>query len=224
MAIAPATGVPSERFAEQMGNHFLMNLIGSDHAYFHIPTQNQEKSLGYDSSLQGFKTLVIQYKRLIPNVPPYTGRISIDPAQLATLHAKFPPAQKPYAFFGFCLHQAYNTITPLFSSGIGSTLSDRIIFLDIHSATLGARPHPKSINSNLVMPILGTDAFTLPDLVSKFVACNIGLFQSDKPDGQLRVADSELKSLGNLSLLHAKLPSWTSNNSQAGAVTQTLVI
>ncbi len=133
MAIAPAAEVPSERFVEQMRNHLLMNLIGPDHAYFHIPTQSQEKSLGYDSSIQGFKTLVIQYKRLVPNVPSYTGRIPIDTTQLANLQAVFPPAHQPYAFIGFCQHQAYNTIRPLFSAGVGGTLSDRIIFLDIHS-------------------------------------------------------------------------------------------
>jgi len=213
MSIAPPTEVPSERFVEQMGNHFLMNLIGPNHAYFHIPTQAQEKALGYDASLQGFKTLVVQYKRLVPNSPPYTGRIPIDTTQLANLQAKFLPAHQPYAFIGFCEHQAYNTITPLFCAGDGSKLSNRIIFLDIHSTTLAARPYQKSINSSLIVPVLGTEAFKLPDLASNFVACNVGLFQSDNPERQVRLADSELRRFGNLSLLHAKLPGWTSNNS-----------
>jgi hypothetical protein len=213
MSVAPSTEVPSERFVEQMGNHFLMNLIGPDHAYFHIPTQAQEKTLGYDASLQGFKTLVIQYKRLIPNLPSYTGRIPIDTTQLANLQAKFPPAHQPYAFIGYCEYQTYNTITPLFSAGTGTKLSDRIVFIDIHSPTLAARPYQKSINSSLITPILGTEALKLPDLAGRFVACSVGLFQSDSTDGQLRVADSELRSFGNLSLLHAKLSGWTSNNS-----------
>ena len=213
MSIAPPAEIPSERFVEQMGNHFLMNLIGPDHAYFHIPTQAQEKALGYDASLQGFKTLIVQYKRLVPNAPPYTGRIPIETTQLANLQAKFPPAHQPYAFIGFCEHQAYNTITPLFSAGAGSTLSNRIIFLDIHSPTLATRPYQKSINSSLIAPVIGTEAFKLPDLANKFVACSVGLFQSDNLEKQLRVADSELRRFGNLSLLHAKLPGWTSNNS-----------
>ena len=190
-----------------------MNLIGPDHAYFHIPTQAQEKKLGYDASFQGFKTIVIQYKRLAPNLPPYTGRIPIDTTQLANLQAKFPPAHQPYAFIGFCEHQTYSTITPLFSAGAGSKLSSRIIFLDIHSPTLAARPYQKSINSSLITPVLGTEALKLPDLARKFVACSVGLFQSDNPDRRLHVAESELSSLGNLSLLHARLPGWTSNNS-----------
>ncbi|APP78598.1 hypothetical protein [Xanthomonas hortorum] len=213
MSIAPPTEVPSERFVEQMGNHFLMNLIGANHAYFHIPTQAAEAALGYDSSLQGFKTLVIQYKRLVPNVPTYTGRIPIDTTQLANLQTKFPPAHQPYAFIGFCEHQAYNTIRPLFSAGTGSLLGNRIIFLDIHSPTLAGRPHKNSINSSLVGPVLGTEAFKLPDLANKFVACGVGLFQADSPETQLRVAESEIRSFGNLSLLHAKLPGWTSKNS-----------
>ena len=218
MTIAPPTEVPSERFVEQMGNHFLMNLIGPDHAYFHIPTQAQEKTLGYDASLQGFKTLVIQYKRLAPNLPRYTGRIPIDTTQLANLQAKFPPADQPYAFIGFCEHQAYSTITPLFSAGAGNTLSSRIIFLDIHSPTLAARPYQKSINSSLITPVLGTEALKLTDLASKFVACSVGLFQPDNPEGRLHIADSELRSLGNLSLLHARLPGWTSNSNSLKAM------
>ena len=213
MSVSPPSEVPSERFVEQMGNHFLMNLIGPDHAYFHIPTQAQEKSLGYDASLEGFKTLVIQYKRLIPNGPPYVGRIPIETVQLANLQAKFPRAHQSYAFIGFCEHQAYSTITPLFSSGSGSKLGDRIIFLDIHPPTLAARPYLKSINSSLITPAIGKDAFKLPDLAKMFAACSVGLFQSDSPEGKLLLADSELRSYGNLSLLHAKLPGWTSNNS-----------
>ena len=213
MPLAPPTEVPSERFVEQMGNHFLMNLIGPDHAYFHIPTQAQEKMLGYDASLQGFKTLVIQYKRLAPNLLAYTGRIPIDTTQLTNLQTKFPPANQPYAFIGFCEHQTYNTITPLFSAGDGRKLSKRIIFLDIHSPTLAARPYQNSINSKLITPVLGKEAFKLPDLAKKFVACSVGLFPSDSLERQLYVADSELRSLGNLSVLHAKLPGWTSNNS-----------
>jgi len=185
-----------------------MNLIGIDHAYFHIPTQAQEKSLGYDASLQGFKTLVIQYKRLIPNAPPYRGRIPIDTAQLANLQTKFPQAHQPYAFIGYCEHQAYNTITPLFSSGIGSSLGDRILFLDIHSKTLAGRPYQKSINSSLISPVVGKEAFKLSDLASRFRKCSVGIFESESPAGRLRVADSELRSFGNLSLLHAKLPGW----------------
>jgi len=209
MALAPATEVPSERFVEQMGNHFLMNLIGSAHTYFHIPTQTQEKTLGYDARLQGFKTIVLQYKRLIPNLPPYTGRIPIDTIQLANLQAKFPVAHKPYAFIGFCEHQAYGTVTPLFSSGAGTTLANRIIFLDIHAPTLASRPFLKSINSALITPVLGTEAFKLADLAAMFVACRVGLYQSDSPEGRLRVTEAELGGFGNLSLLHAKLPKWT---------------
>lgn len=206
MATVPANEVPSERFVEQMGNHFLMNLIGPEYTYFHIPTQSQEKTLGYDASLQGFKTLVIQYKRLFPNTQPFSGRVPIDPTQLATLQAKFPPAKQPYAFLGFSLHQSYGTVSPLFSGGVGSSLSDNIIYLDIHSPGLNSRPYPKSINSNLIPPLLGNEAWRLPDLASKFLECSVGLFQSEAGIDQLRIDKSEQRSLGNLSLLHAKLP------------------
>ena len=206
MSTAPPSEVPSERFVEQMGNHFLMNLIGPEHAYFHIPTQVQEKALGYDASLQGYKTLVIQYKRLIPNSAPYTGRVPIDPTQLDNLQIKFPSAHQPYAFIGFCEHQAYSTVTSLFSAGTGSKLGERILFLDIHSTTLATRPHAKSINSALITKALGQEAFKLPDLARKFVECSVGQFQSDIPEYQPRVAGSDLRSFGNLSLLHAKLP------------------
>lgn len=213
MPVARTTEVPSERFVEQMGNHLLMNIIGPGHAYFYIPTQFQEKEFGYDASLQGFKTLVIQYKRLIPNVHPYAGRIPIDTTQLANLQAKFPSAQQPYAFIGFCEHQTYSTITPLFSAGSGSKLGDRIIFLDIHSSVLATRPYQKSINSSLIASALGTEAFKLNDLANRFAACSVGLFQSESSVRRTHIADSELRSFGNLSLLHAKLPGWTSNNS-----------
>ena len=206
MSTAPPSEVPSERFVEQMGNHFLMNLIGPEHAFFHIPTQVQEKALGYDASLQGYKTLVIQYKRLIPNSAPYTGRVPIDPTQLVNLQSKFPRAHRPYAFIGFCEHQAYSTVTSLFSADTGSKLGDRIIFLDIHSTALATRQYDKSINSVLITKTLGKEAFKLPDLARKFVECTVGQFQSDIREGQLRVADSDLRSFGNLSLLHAKLP------------------
>lgn len=209
MSLAMPTEVPSERFVEQMGNHFLMNLIGPDSAYFHIPTQPQEKLLGYDASLQGFKTLVIQYKRLVPNISPFSGRIPINTTQLLNLQSKFPKAIRPYAFICFCEHKEYSTITPLFSAGIGSKLSDRIIFLDIHSQTLASRPYPKSINSTLITKAIGTDAFRLPDLASKFVDCHVGLFQIGDSNYRLHVDESESKSLGNLSFLHAKLPKWT---------------
>jgi hypothetical protein len=215
MPIAPSTEIPSERFVEQMGNHFLMNLIGADHAYFHVPTQAHEKALGYDASLQGFKTLVIQYKRIIPNAPPYTGRVPIDTKQLANLQARFPRAQRPYVFIGFCEHQTYGTITPLFSAGRGSELGDRIIFLDVHSPTLLKRPYRASINSCLVADakVAGRDAFSLPDLVSKFKACDVGLVRTEKPTDLPRATESARGSLGNLSLLHAKLPNWTFDNS-----------
>ena len=208
MSSAPQNEVPSERFVEQMGNHFLMNLIGPEHAYFHIPTQAREKALGYDASLQGYKTLVIQYKRLIPNSALYTGRVPIDLSQLANLQSKFPRSHRPYAFIGFCEHQAYSTVTSLFSAGTGSKLGERILFLDIHSTALATRPYRKSINSVLITKVLGTEAFKLPDLARKFVECSVGQFQSDIPEGQPHVADSDLRSFGNLSLLHAKLPGW----------------
>ena len=208
MSSAPQNEVPSERFVEQMGNHFLMNLIGPEHAYFHIPTQAREKALGYDASLQGYKTLVIQYKRLIPNSALYTGRVPIDLSQLANLQSKFPRAHRPYAFIGFCEHQAYSTVTSLFLAGTGSKLGERILFLDIHSTALATRPYRKSINSVLITKVLGTEAFKLPDLARKFVECSVGQFQSDIPEGQPHVADSDLRSFGNLSLLHAKLPGW----------------
>ena len=211
MTTAPPSEVPSERFVEQMGNHLLMNLIGPEHTFFHIPTQPAEKTLGYDASLQGFKTLVLQYKRLVPNVPPYTGRIPIDPTQLATLQTKFPAAAQPYAFLGFCLHQEYSTITPLFAAGTGSTLAEKILFLDIHSPTLAARPYPKSINTSLILPVLGSEAFKLATLAARFSECTVGVFELGTHALPLEREDGT--QLGNLSLLHAKLPSWAPNNS-----------
>ncbi len=207
MTVAPPNEVPSERFVEQMGNHFLMNLIGPNHTYFHIPTQIQEKILGYDAMLDGFKTLIIQYKRLIPNVSPFSGRIPIDTNQLRNLQTRFPQSCKPYAFIGFCTHQRYRTITPLFNAGNGSVLIDEIIYLDIHSRVLSQRrSNSKSISTKIIRSVIGSEAFTLPDLAINISGCSFGLFKSDRDKINFDNTDIDIKSLGNISMLYTKLP------------------
>ena len=209
MTVPSPNEIPSERFVEQMGNHFLMERLGSDHTFFHIPTQPMEQTLGYDASLQGFKNVVIQYKRLHPNVAPLTGRIDIDSAQLAVLQLKYPPSHVPYAFLGLCRHKTYSTVSPIFSTGQGRKLAAEIIFIDIHSPTVNFRPHPGSLNTKLIVPVIGTEAFRLPKLALEIKKCNVGTFEHESLALREQHSDSGREATtGSVSLLFTKQPGW----------------
>ena len=204
MTIPSTSEVPSERFVEQMGNHFLMNHLGADNTFFHIPTQSMEAQLGYDASLVGFKRVVIQYKRLHPNVPPFTGRINIDSTQLLNLQTLYPKQSKPYAFLGLCRHKAYATISPLFASGKGSDLEQEIIFVDIHSRVVTGRPYTGSLNTSLLLPVLGTDALRLPDLAKKIKDCPVGTFEHVETRRSIDISEG----VGEISILCTKQSGW----------------
>ena len=204
MTIPNPSEVPSERFVEQMGNHFLMNRLGVNNTFFHIPTQSMEAQLKYDASLVGFKRVVIQYKRLHPNVPPFTGRINIDATQLLGLQNLYPKQVKPYVFLALCRHKSYSTITPLFSSGNGTKLEDEIMFVDAHSLVVTGRPYPGSLNTSLLLPVLGSQAFRLPDLANRIKNCPIGTFEHVETRRNLETS----KGVGDISILCTKQPSW----------------
>lgn len=57
------TQVPSESTIEQLSNHQILNNVDPLRSWMFVPTRNEEDLLGYDASLQGYKALVIQYKR-----------------------------------------------------------------------------------------------------------------------------------------------------------------
>ncbi|MGH9460506.1 MAG: hypothetical protein ACRD1X_04780, partial [Vicinamibacteria bacterium] len=66
MRFPNSQGVPSEATIEQLSNHHILNLLSPYGAWFFAPTRREERDLAYDASLQGYKALILQYKRLRP--------------------------------------------------------------------------------------------------------------------------------------------------------------
>lgn len=171
----PLSGlVPSEGTIEQLSNHFLLNQIGPESAWFYIPTKNEERKLGYDASLQANKLLVIQYKRLRPNKSG-GGSIKINLRQHRTLIRKFPPQPNPYVFYAFSIFRDYAALSLPFSLNQGHRFGCSMIFVDAHSIPTGAT----SISTkNLIRK--GCWPYCLPSIAQLFLSCKVGLrFETD---------------------------------------------
>jgi hypothetical protein len=169
------SSLPSEGTIEQIANHQILSLLSPYGTWFYVPTKPEEKNLGYDASLQNHKALVIQYKRLHPNLR--GARVNLSAGQHSTLRSLFPPAPKPYVFYGFALHETYDDIAAEFSSGFGFFFGMRTIFIDAHSIPTGARSISIKFNPYISVSTMKTSLghFVLPTLVNQFRTCNVGL-------------------------------------------------
>lgn len=166
--------VPSESTIEQLSNHWLMNLLGPCHSWFYIPTKSEEKLLGYDASLQNYKALAIQYKRLKPNKN--IGFITINKDQHSVLINNFPAQGKPYVFYAFSMCEKYTDIRTMFFNGRGIKFCRTMVFFDIHSIT--ARSKYTSISySYLQKNKIRT--YNLFKIAKNFKKCEVGVFYRD---------------------------------------------
>lgn len=196
---------PSESTIEQLSNHHLLNELGPCDSWFFIPTKVEEKKLGYDASLQGYKALIIQYKAFTPNVSSGAGRISINQTQHKTLLKNFPKKSKPYAFYGFSTAPSYKHIANYYSTGTGCcSFGNTMIYIDIHDIPIGTT----SINSSS----LSCKSYNLFELSSLFLKCKLGLrneAMKESVESNYFDAEAEGEEGSSLSILWANVPNIT---------------
>lgn len=168
------TSVPSESTIEQMANHWLMNLRNPCYSWIYVPTRSEENYLGYDASLQGYKALAIQYKRLKPtrNI----GSILINFKQHNSLVTNFPKLYKPCAFYAFSKYQNYSGIRDAYSRGRGMAFCREMVFFDIHSIS----PSSKSVTISYDYLIRNKiTIYNLFQIAKMFSKCDIGVFLNE---------------------------------------------
>ncbi len=160
--------VPSEGTVEQLSNHQILNHVDSSRSWMFVPTRNEEDLLGYDASLQGYKALVIQYKRYIPHKNNKTGRIKLDKPQYDCLIKNFPPSNKPYVFYGFSNTPNYGYLMSNYAVSYGKSFARSMHFIDVHSL--------QSFQSSISTKNLkGLKLMTLSQIVSGVKTCKIGI-------------------------------------------------
>ena len=162
--------VPSESTIEQLSNHWLMNLLGPCRSWFYVPTKNEEKFLGYDASLQEYKALAIQYKRLKPTLN--VGSITIKMAQHHVLLSNFPQKSVPYVFYAFSKYQEYSEIQNIYTKGRGIKFCREMVFFDVHAIS------PKRKNTSISYSFLinnGIATYNLFQIAKYFTACTVGV-------------------------------------------------
>lgn len=181
-----ASSVPSESTVEQLSNHWIMNLIGPCHAWFYVPTKSEEKFLGYDASLQRYKALAIQYKRLKPGKN--VGSITINQNQHNVLVSNFPKRSKPYVFYAFSKYKEYSKIQDIYTKGKGIKFCQEMVFFDVHSVSIKGKT--KSISySYLVRKKIAT--YDIFQIVREFRKCNVGIKYKDTDSVQIRTEGSK---------------------------------
>ncbi|XQA73520.1 hypothetical protein ACM9XA_19040 [Xanthomonas sacchari] len=198
--------VPSESTIEQMSNHHILMELGAFESWFFVPDKREEKWLGYDAFLQGYKTLVIQYKKLIPSSSSWPGgSISIKTAQHKTLLKKFPKATTkiPYAFYGFALHHSYADIMSQMRVGGGRHIGMFFVYVNIHDVVVpkskaGKEPKSFILSSKILSTI---DFHNLYSLCEQFMACSVGMLLQGDPQGDRYHPDEDA---GTVSVLYSK--------------------
>ena len=202
--------VPSESTIEQMSNHHILMELGPFESWFFVPDKREEKGLGYDASLQGYKALVIQYKKLIPSSTSWPGgSIKIKTAQHKTLLTNFPKAKThiPYAFYGFALHHSYADIMSHMSLGGGRHIGMFFVYVDIHDVVVpktkaGKEPKSFTLSSTILSKL---DFHNLYSLCEQFMTCKVGmLLQGEPPSDLQRDRYHSNGDAGTVSVLYSK--------------------
>lgn len=198
--------IPSESTIEQLSNHHILNLISPYGAWFFVPTKPEERDLGFDASLQGYKALIIQYKRLEPSAK----SVAINHRQLRDLQQNFPPASNGYVFYGFSLLSRYDDLAALFSAGSGVTFGAVMLFVDVHALPPTATSLALNGTFDVGIRRQGSKAIhcyakaeCLFSLVRQFARCEIGL-RAAEAEGRERVADRGRVPQPHLNILWAR--------------------
>lgn len=134
------TRMPSEHCIESMTNHHILNTLSNPNAWIFCPTTNEEAQRGYDSSLQSYKFLTIQYKAIKHVYRSSEVKIEINYQQLLNYH-RYSSSRSfnDSAYYAFCEIPSYADMSILFAKSPASFI-DKCVFIrvdDVHATLSG---------------------------------------------------------------------------------------
>ncbi len=129
--------IPSEHTIENLSNHFLLKCLNNPKAWIFCPTPFEEKTIGYDASIQKHKIILIQYKRLEYIYATGDIKIKINPAQRVTFAAQAEGIPTDAAYYSCCVLPSYSTVSANFLAAPPQTYFNHCVFFKESDLPLG---------------------------------------------------------------------------------------